>query len=110
MYQLGHLQYNSIIPTYTSTNIVNPNEIVFECYGEKASYIHYQDNGLDFDYQKGQYNLYEVTFDSINLLHNGYTPYNKISNKIISYTRFYLISMVWVGMSIAKSLLSTPRL
>lgn len=77
------VKYNSIIPTYTSTNIENPNEIVFECYGEKGSYIHYQDNGLDFNYQNGQYNLYEVTFDNINMLYNGYTLYDKISNKII---------------------------
>ena len=32
------IKYNSLIPTYTSTNIENPNEIVFECYGENASY------------------------------------------------------------------------
>lgn len=43
-----------------------------------TSYIHYQDNGTDFAYEEGEYNLYEFTVDNtrnltVNLLHNGYT-------------------------------------
>lgn len=77
------IKYNSIIPAYSSTDLETPTEIIFECYGENAKYIHYQDNGLDFDYKNGKYNLYEVTFDNYKLIHEGYKKYNNISHKII---------------------------
>lgn len=80
------VKYNSIIPTYTSTNIDNPDEITFLCYGERATYSHYQDNGVDFSYENGVYNLYDVSFDkdfSISLSHQGYEKYTNIKNVII---------------------------
>ena len=44
--------------------------------------MHYQDNGLDFNYQNGEYNLYEIKHIdnkvSIKVLNKGYTLYQKI--------------------------------
>lgn len=34
--------------------------MTFRVFGKKGKYIHYQDNGTDFKYQKGEYNLYKV--------------------------------------------------
>jgi alpha-glucosidase len=81
------VKYNSIIPTYSNTNIENPSEIVFECYGESGEYLHYQDNGLDFNYETGEYNIYKVSFNNNNhnveLVHNGYNKYNSVKVNII---------------------------
>ena len=61
-----------------------PNEtMTFRLYGQNASYIHYQDNGLDFAYQSGEYNLYQIKASqngaTIDMLHNGYDKnYRKI--------------------------------
>ena len=81
------VKYNSIIPTYTNTNIENPEEVVFECYGDCGQYLHYQDNGLDFNYEDGEYNLYKVSFNNdnanIELVHNGYQQYKSIKTKVI---------------------------
>ena len=81
------VKYNSIIPTYSNTNIENPNEVVFECYGDKGEYKHYQDNGLDFNYENGEYNIYKVSFDddksNVELVYNGYNKYNSIKVNIV---------------------------
>jgi alpha-glucosidase len=81
------IKYNSIIPTYSNTNIENPAEIVFECYGDKGEYKHYQDNGLDFNYEKGEYNIYKVSFNgnesNVELVYNGYDKYSSIKVNII---------------------------
>jgi alpha-glucosidase len=34
----------------------------FKVFGDAASYDHYQDNGYDFAYQKGEFNQYHITF------------------------------------------------
>ena len=49
-------------------------------------YLHYQDNGTDFAYREGEYNLYEFTHEDnggepevkIKMLHEGYARYKKI--------------------------------
>lgn len=81
------IKYNSIIPTYNNTSIDNPTEITFTCYGEKAKYRHYQDNGVDFEYQNGEYNIYEINYNQkpeLNLIHYGYTEYKNITFKKIA--------------------------
>ncbi|MCD7826552.1 MAG: glycoside hydrolase family 31 protein [Clostridiaceae bacterium] len=47
--------------------------------GQEVRYIHYQDNGTDFAYQDGEYNLYEFRFSgerssglSVSMIHEGY--------------------------------------
>ncbi|MFT8325393.1 glycoside hydrolase family 31 protein [Oenococcus sicerae] len=58
--------------------------MTFRLLGSQASYDHYQDDGLDFNYQHGEYNLYHVAIDAnqqitINLTKHGYpATYEKI--------------------------------
>lgn len=77
-----------MIPTYELVQYVGEhpyhklNMLVFP--GE-GTYVHYQDNGTDFEYRNGAYNLYEFlhTADSeevsVKMLHEGYIRYEKIS-------------------------------
>ncbi|OAD63817.1 hypothetical protein A7K95_07960 [Pediococcus parvulus] len=57
--------------------------MTFNVYGDSGSYHHYQDNGLDFKYQHGEYNDYLVNVDhgqvSVELVHHGFQPYRKIT-------------------------------
>ena len=77
---------NTIIPWGPEVSHISdePNEtMTFRLYGQNASYIHYQDNGLDFAYQSGEYNLYQIKASqngaTIDMLHNGYDKnYRKI--------------------------------
>ena len=51
--------------------------------GIVREYFHYQDNGEDFAYRDGEYNLYRVAREdgevSVTLVHNGYVPvYEKV--------------------------------
>ena len=53
-----------------------------------ASYTHFQDNGEDYAYKQGAYNLYQFTIDSqgtlsTEMLHEGYPVYEEISWKRI---------------------------
>ena len=48
-----------------------------------GKYVHYQDNGTDFAYQCGAYNLYQFETDGdgqvkATMLHEGYEPYKNI--------------------------------
>lgn len=57
--------------------------MTFRVYGKNGTYTHYQDNGLDFDYQDDKYNLYQINADgdnvTIKMTHNGYDKnYHKI--------------------------------
>lgn len=59
-------------------------EMSFRLFGKTGTYQHYQDDGLDFKYQQGEYNLYTVKVGadkqvSVNLTKHGYRPvYNKV--------------------------------
>lgn len=51
----------------------------FVLYGDEGHYQHYQDDGQDFNYQHGEYNLYDITVDdqhqvSVQLSKHGYQP------------------------------------
>ena len=54
-------------------------QMTFQLYGPAGECDHYQDNGTDFKYQDGEYNLYHVavTADdqvSVDFKHQGYAP------------------------------------
>ncbi|MBB1078914.1 glycoside hydrolase family 31 protein [Limosilactobacillus sp. STM2_1] len=53
----------------------------FRMYGQKGEYLHYQDNGLDFAYQEGEYNLYQIKVDNnqvdVTLINAGYDKFYK---------------------------------
>lgn len=71
----------SIIPKYPprlSTSEEKDRQLILELYPGKAEYVHYQDNGEDFNYRDGEYNLYCFRADenslSMELIHQGYEP------------------------------------
>ena len=73
----------SIIPTNEIKPFITEDEsIFFDIYPGEGKYLHYQDNGLDFNYQNGEYNLYEITHTDnkvkIAVLHHGYKLYSQI--------------------------------
>ncbi|GEO67556.1 glycoside hydrolase family 31 protein [Levilactobacillus spicheri] len=58
--------------------------MTFKLYGDHGSTQHYQDDGQDFKYQQGEYNLYDVRVAgqrvSVQLTHHGYAPvYHQIT-------------------------------
>ncbi|WP_278341294.1 DUF5110 domain-containing protein, partial [Lactobacillus acetotolerans] len=56
--------------------------ITFRLFGDHGNYIHYQDDGEDFAYQNGQFNLYKITIsqkNTVELTNFGYNcPYKKV--------------------------------
>lgn len=69
----------SILPNYPVQQYVGEKEIttlLLDVYPGDGTYIHYQDNGSDFAYQDGAYNLYEITQKdgkvSVKLIYHGY--------------------------------------
>ena len=76
---------NDAIRIYKNAQASDVKLLVFP--GE-GTYVHYQDNGEDFEYQNGVYNLYEFTNDgngnvSQKLMHEGYTTYKEIQHSFI---------------------------
>ena len=86
----------SILPTYPDIPNLSPgntDKLIVEFYpsnnrggnNNSCYYMHYQDNGTDFKYQTGGYNLYKFSFSSNHpggikaiLIKNGYK--NKYTN------------------------------
>lgn len=58
--------------------------MTFRLFGEAGSYVHYQDDGTDFNYQHGEYNEYYIAVEEngdvkVKLTNHGYKPtYQKI--------------------------------
>ncbi len=76
----------SIIPTYEVVQYVGEkpyDRLSLLVTPGAASYTHFQDNGEDYAYRDGAYNLYEFTVSDedelqIQLLHEGYEVYDEI--------------------------------
>ena len=90
-----YVKGGSLLPTWSETDHVPENgctELILEYYPagtqNPTRYIHYQDNGTDFSYEQGEYNLYEFTVDSnntltTNMLHEEYpSNYKKLSLEV----------------------------
>lgn len=82
-----YIKGGSIIPMYDVVQYVGEKEYdhlyLLVTPGE-ASYTHYHDNGIDFNYKNGEYNLYEFKQKEygqieINLSHKGYNDYAHIT-------------------------------
>ncbi len=79
----------TILPTYAPMQYIGetcPDKLILRVYPGEGSYIHYQDNGLDFDYRNGAYNRYRFTKAadgtvSTELLHEGFPQYGEIEVK-----------------------------
>ncbi len=85
----------SILPTYPDINNLDKKstkKLIIEFYPEEqfdnsCYYLHYQDNGIDFAYKNGEYNLYKFSFSpkrpnglKISMVKNGYpATYNSIT-------------------------------
>ena len=75
----------AVIPTYEVMDHI-PDEgyeaLKLLVYPGKGEYVHYQDNGADYAYQQGEYNLYRVANDNgdvtITMDHEGYPKYQNI--------------------------------
>lgn len=75
----------SILPTYPdipNLDMQNTRRLVIEFYpldykapgnynSKACYYMHYQDNGTDFNYQSGEYNLYKFSFSPNHLGRTG---------------------------------------
>ncbi len=84
-----YIKEGSIIPTYETVQYVGEkpyDKLILLTTPGAGKYVHYQDNGEDYKYQDGEYNLYEFTTDangklSTNMLHKGYDEYKEITVK-----------------------------
>lgn len=79
------IKEGSIIPMYAPVQYVGEkpyDTLELLVAGESAWGSHYQDNGEDFAYLDGEYNLYSFTYEEntldVDLLHEGYNRYNDI--------------------------------
>lgn len=79
------IKKNTILPWNKEMSHISEepeSEITFKLFGDHGSYQHYQDNGTDFSYEDGKYNLYDINIGAesidINLLHHDYPLYKNI--------------------------------
>ena len=82
------IKKNTILPWGKEVSHISdePDEsMTFRVFGKKGKYVHYQDNGTDFKYQKGEYNLYKVKVNKdgsvkVKLEKHGFGPvYRRIT-------------------------------
>lgn len=73
------IKKNTILPWGKEVSHISDEpdqEMTFRVFGKRGKYTHYQDNGLDFKYENGEYNLYDVEVDgdqvTVKLTHHGY--------------------------------------
>lgn len=79
------IKKNTILPIDQVQDHIDPQKhdlMTFRLFGDQAEYLHYQDDGVDFNYQQGEYNLYKVECGpkmKVGLTHLGYQkPYQQI--------------------------------
>jgi len=79
------IKEGSIIPMYEPVQYVGEkpfDTLELLVTGDSCFGYHYQDNGEDFEYLQGQYNLYSFTYENekleTELLYEGYKRYNEI--------------------------------
>ncbi len=84
------IKEGSIIPMYEDVQYVGEkkyDKLKLLVAGDCAWGSHYQDNGEDFEYMDGQYNLYSFTYENGQLdtamLHEGYEKYNSIEVELL---------------------------
>ena len=74
-----YIKSGSIIPMYPVMQHVRQIEVeslMLNLYGEEGEYIHYQDNGVDYAYEQGEYNIYKFTVRNgyfyVDIINQGY--------------------------------------
>lgn len=85
----------AVIPHYPEMDHVSEEKdkmLILRVYPGEGEYLHYQDNGEDFAYREGEYNLYRIIWKdgqvSIESEHQGYAP---VYEKIIVQCENYLL-------------------
>ncbi|WP_026658512.1 glycoside hydrolase family 31 protein [Butyrivibrio sp. AC2005] len=85
-----YIKENSIIPMYENVQYVGEkayDKLELLVAGKEAHYTHYQDNGEDFKYMDGEYNLYTFDWENgelkTNLVHEGYEKYKTVEVNVI---------------------------
>ncbi len=81
-----YIKEGSIIPMYKVVDHINEHnytELYLYTVPGAGEYTHFQDNGIDYSYKDGKYNLYHVQKDQnnnivINMEHEGYIKYSSI--------------------------------
>lgn len=88
-----YIRSGAILPTFAPQSYIgeidNDETLYLEVYGNNGKYVHYQDNGTDFEYLDGAYNEYEIVNDGGNVTvkqtHFGYDKvYRNTEVKVIS--------------------------
>lgn len=86
-----YVKAGTILPKYPVEAYIGTKEqkkLILEVYAGDGEYEHYQDDGLDFAYEQGAYNLYCFSHTGNGeleekLLHEGYPKYEEIEIKYI---------------------------
>lgn len=71
--------------------------ITFKAFGERTRWTHYQDNGSDFRYQQGEFNLYDLWTANgnahIELTKHGFQPcYQRINVELATNKQAFQLS------------------
>lgn len=85
-----YVKAGTILPKYPVEAYIGTKEqkkLILEVYAGDGEYEHYQDDGLDFAYEQGAYNLYCFSHTGNGeleekLLHEGYPKYEEIEINI----------------------------
>ena len=86
-----YVKAGAILPKYPVEAYIGTKEqkkLILEVYAGDGEYGHYQDDGLDFAYEQGAYNLYCFSHTGNGeleekLLHEGYPKYEEVEVKYI---------------------------
>ena len=80
-----YIKEGTILPTYEVQQYVGEKEndtLYLEIFGNRAAYVHYTDNGTDFKYRDGEYNVYNFAYENgeftAKLSHKGIKTYKNI--------------------------------
>lgn len=86
-----YVKAGAILPKYPVEAYIGTKEqkkLILEVYAGNGEYEHYQDDGLDFAYEQGAYNLYHFGHTGNGeleekMLHEGYPRYEEVEVKYI---------------------------
>ena len=81
-----YVKAGSVLPKYPVRSHIDESKdekLILEVYPGEGTYYHYQDNGTDFAYEKGEYNLYRIVNSGngdvkMETEHQGYREYGEI--------------------------------
>ncbi len=81
-----YVKAGAVLPKYPVRSHIDESKdekLILEVYPGEGTYYHYQDNGTDFAYEKGEYNLYRIINSGngdvkMETEHQGYREYGDI--------------------------------